>query len=79
MKNQKKKFNQVKITNEPKIDLRKTFYAVIDYVITDPTGEKFLTSGVITHYGTRLEAKHELEKIAKQLDGEITHFGAFKN
>lgn len=79
MKNQKKKFNQVKITNEPKVDLHKTFYVVIDYVITDPSGEKFLTSGIITYYGNRLEAKHELEKIAKQLDGTITYFGAFKN
>ena len=79
MKNKKKKFDQVKITNEPKVDLRKTFYAVIDYIITDPSGERFLTSGVITYHGTRLEAKHELAKIAKQLDGTITHFGAFKN
>ena len=31
MKKSKKKFDQVKITNEPKVDLRKTFYAVIDY------------------------------------------------
>ena len=38
-----------------------------------------LAIGRFRHYGTRLEAKHELEKIAKQLDGKIAHFGAFKN
>jgi len=55
------------------------FYAIIELKKKNKKGETSTTSVLSTHFGSRLQAKNELNRVAKQMNGEVVYFGAFKN
>jgi hypothetical protein len=64
---------------EPKAVVKHGFYAVIDFKVKNKDGSTSTKSVIEEAFGTRLEAKRELEAVAKASGGVITHFGGFKN
>lgn len=59
------------------------FYGVVDFKkrVNKENGkqETVTASTLVTHYGTRMEAKREIERQVKAMKGTLTYFGAFKN
>lgn len=66
---------------ENKPATKSKFYAVIDMkvkVMIDGKEATEVKSFVASAFGTRLQAKQELESLARANGGKITHFGGFR-